>query len=302
MAHDNRRRQDIILILAAEGARRDDLARALRKEGFKPTFIGVLDTVMDLLASLRPATLLHDWPTVEPTQAVTFHQRLGKSPSHVDMCRILYLPTLSPQAAALATDSGIRRLIPHSTSATAMASEIRMALSSLSNLPELQVRMLELSAGKKYDQALIDGEVEKAYKIFPHEPGVRLEFGLLCLRNRRVQIARVLAEDLVAENVQNVRAMNLLARTLMADGKADQASELLERANMLSPFNPERLVLLGDAFFSVGKNEKAAAYYTKAMAVDQHDHDAKAGLARVKLKDGDVNAALEIINSGLSEE
>jgi tetratricopeptide (TPR) repeat protein len=96
--------------------------------------------------------------------------------------------------------------------------------------------------------------------------------------------------------------MNLLARTLMADGKADQASELLERANMLSPFNPERLVLLGDAFFSVGKNEKAAAYYTKAMAVDQHDHDAKAGLARVKLKDGDVNAALEIINSGLSEE
>lgn len=303
MAVEKRLKERDVLVLAAEGERRDALAKALRREDFKPHFIGVLNTAVELLASLQPATFLHDWPTVDPSLAIGFQQRLGKNPSFAGLCRVIYIETVTPSIAALASDSGVRRVVSYAKNPAALVGEIKMALNSLKSMSEMQRLVQEIQAGATYDQDVIDTKVEKAFEVYPHDPGVRLEYGLLSLRRKYAKTAKTIAEGLVEEQPTNVRAMNLLGRVLMMEGTPDKAIELLEKANVLSPLNVDRLLMLGDAFFSVGNTKKAANYYQEALSLaPPGGKEAKTGLAKVKLAENDVNSALEMIRDSVSEE
>lgn len=291
-----------VLILAAEGERRELLGRAMRKEDLKPHFTASAETVPELLASLKPATLLHDWPAIEPTLAVKFQQRLGKNSEYASLCRIIYADALTPQLLALAHDSGVRRVISRATGPTALVAALKMALTTLQNMPDLQRLMFDEQNGVKRDQNAIDQRIRAAYGLFSHDPAVQLEFAQLCVRERSFKAAVEIADAMIAKDATNVRALNLRARIWLLEGRTDQAAELLEKANVLSPFCTERLVLLGDAFFAKGNKESAAKYYCEALQLDAKNEDAARGVVSISLNDADVNFVFTMIRDSLSED
>ena len=291
-----------VLVLAPEGERRELLGRAIRKDGLKPHFTSTAESVAELLASLKPATLLHDWPTLETTMAVKFQQRLGKISEYAGLCRVVYAEVLTPPLLALANDCGIRRLVSRATSPNGLVAALKMALTSLQNMPDLQRLVLDGQLGTERDQTAIDNRIRSAYGLFAHDPVIQLEFAKLCTRERNFKAATEIAASLIEDDPQNVRAINLRARIFMLEGQGDKAMAMLEKANVLSPFSTERLVLLGDALFAKGKKNDAAKYYCDALSIDAKDEAAARGLVEVSLDDGDVDAVFSMIRDSLSED
>jgi tetratricopeptide (TPR) repeat protein len=177
-----------------------------------------------------------------------------------------------------------------------------MSLNSVRGLSDLQQTIHRVQSGERYEQAAIDEQVEKAYDHYAHDPAVRLEYGNLCLRRKDLAKSRTIATELIEAQPQNVRAMNLLARVMMKEGQSAEAVTLLEKANALSPLNTERLLLLGGAFYKVGALDKAADCYNQASDLDPHNKQAQKGLAQVKLSEGDLNTALDLLRNSASEE
>lgn len=302
MPTEKKFKENLVLVISANGVHRDPILKAMRQEGFQVNFVADISTVTDLIAEMRPGTLVHDWSAVDTSQAISFQQRLGKITEYAGMCRIIYAENITAQLIALASDCGVKRVVSYASSPLALVSEIKMAHAGMKNLSDLQQLIIKAQAGGSYDQKEIDESIEAAFEKFSHDPMVKLEFGNLCLRRSDIPQSKALASELVEAQPQNVRAMNLLARIMMKEGKMNEAIAMLEKANVLSPFNTDRLLMLGDSFFQVGDKSKAASYYNQAAATDPSNVDAQKGLGQVKLSEGDINGALELLKGSASED
>lgn len=293
--------QEYILIIAAHDYDRDPLVKALRKDGVTAMF-GQNHVVLDeILEKFNPASMLHIWPGMDPQEAIKLHQRL--SLTNPQLCRIIQVEAISPGIAAIAADTGIKRVLTNVLKASSVATEVQMALASIQQQPELVKLLQEIRTTKAYDQQKIDKEIERSYLFFPHDPTVRLEFGNLSFRQKRFSLSQEIAESLIAQNPNNVRAINLLARIYMFKEDISKAIDLLESANILSPYNTDRLLLLGDAFYNIGNNQKARDYYKQVLDLDRSNGvEAYKGIVKINLKEGHLNAALQIVQESLSEE
>jgi len=80
------------------------------------------------------------------------------------------------------------------------------------------------------------------------------------------------------------QVQDTLAGLLAQDGGADEAVTLLVQATQGDPKNAQYLGELGQVYEKQGKMDQAAAAYQKAVALDAHQPEAVAGLARLKLK------------------
>ncbi len=292
-----------VAILSGDSKTRETLGRAFRKADYKAHFIDNPKQLTEIIDKVRPATFIHDWPSFDPAMAIKFQQKMAKIQPYSTICRVIYAQTLSPSLAALAVDCGLRRVISRATPPSGLVSEITMALASLHQMPELQQLIHKLHTGVEYDQETVDQNIEKAYRYYAHDPLVRLEYANLLFRRKYFQISKSIVTNLLEENPNNVRAINLLSRLLAQEGNLNSAATILEEANIISPYNIDRLVQLGDVFFALGNNPKAGNCYQEALALDPQDpKPARTGLAQVHLSQGDINTALEIISTSLSEE
>ena len=291
----------MVLVLMAEGPGREALTSALRGADYKPHVVAEADSLTTMLAELKPSCLIHDWATLENAQSIALQQRLAKMSDFATMCRVAYVNAVTPQLVALASDTGIRRVISYQTSASNVASEIGMALSSMSLTSELQRRIYNVQMSGRNDDPEVDKTIAEAYKQYPHDVVVKLEYGNSAFRGGDIPTARSVADQILKDQPHNVRAMNLLGRVLMKSGD-DKGIEILQQANGLSPFNTDRLVILGDAFLFKGDFKKAGQYFGEAMDLEPDNVEAKKGVVQVKLNEGDVNAALDLLGNSISEE
>ena len=97
--------------------------------------------------------------------------------------------------------------------------------------------------------------------------------------------------------------MNLLSRAMMKQGDFKTAAQILEKANVLSPKNPERLLMLGDAFYGQGDIKKALSFYGQAKQEDEDlalNADRKIGT--IYLEEGQLESAISLFKESLSEE
>ena len=126
----------------------------------------------------------------------------------------------------------------------------------------------------------------------------------LYIRKNQLDEASELITPIVTSDPQNLRAVNVLSRVLMKRGMWKQASSILSKADKLSPNNPERLILLGDAFYGNGDLDKSFEYYDKAVNEDQGlSKKVVATKSEILVGEGNIErGALQIIQSGASED
>ena len=127
--------------------------------------------------------------------------------------------------------------------------------------------------------------------------------GNLKLRKELAGEAKELAATVLEEEPTNLRAVNLLSRVSMKEGKFDEAFALLEKANSISPANADRLILLGDACYGKGDLDQAVDFYKEAAGANPDKAEqAESNIGKIKIAKGDLEGALSLLQRSASEE
>lgn len=292
-----------LLFLAADGQHRSSYASQLRKSNYAVSFVSNPEVVIQMIHQLKPKILIHDFDTIDHDAGIRLHQRIVKIPKLLSICRIVFAKTISANLLALSSDTLINRILSRQTVQLNLVEEVNMAVASGANLSELQQQIRSVQTKESvYNQDAIDEMVESSYKAFPHDSTVCLEFANLQYRCENYQDALQHAERLITKDPNNVRAMGLMSRILMKSGEFDQAQQVLEKANILSPLNSSRLISLGQICYEKGQKESARGYYREALKADPDDKEAIEVAANFEVLEDNPNDALAIFRNTLSEE
>lgn len=291
-----------VLSLCAQN-RREMVRKAISNESFKIAFVSSLPEVTAAMTDFQPTVFVHDWQCVDESQSQRFHIKLSQSSTSVDLVRIILVPEVLPKILAFASDAGIDKVVSYGTASLNLGNEIGMMLDSKES-SELQRLVKESRVDTfRYNQKEVDKKIDDLFARFPHDARVKLEFGNLSLRRDQFQEAARLADDLLKKDGNNLRAMNLLSRAKMKLGHWDEALQLLNSAVILSPQNPERLIMIGDALYGKGDLDQALKAYQGAAAMDPDvANQANRGIGQIKLDQGHIEEALELFKSSVSEE
>ena len=290
-----------IVLLFKEGAERTKIARNLNEGNYKTIFSSAFQESQALFNKHNAGVFIQDWEAIDQSQTRSFHQKLSLNEAYDHLLRILVVSQINPNIRAFANDTGIHEVVTTATAASSMSQKIEMLLNS----PTLFQNKIMREAGHLddgYDQKKVDDCIEDAYKQFPHDPKVVLEFGNLNYRRESFDESARHAQNLIDKQPENVRAMTLLSRSLMKMNKIDEGIEVMKKADELSPFNPGRLATIGDAYYEKNDLDTALAYYDSAAKANSDCSEAHVGKTKVHLANGDVGAALEVVQSSLSEE
>jgi tetratricopeptide (TPR) repeat protein len=282
---------------------RELVRKTLAMANYKVSFISALSEVTSAIAEFKPSVLVHDWAAVDETQTRKFHLNFSRTSTATELVRVLIVPDITPNLLAFANDALIERVYSYGSASLNLGAELDM-VTSVQDKSEIAQLVRESRAdGFKYDQNKLDAKVEELYQKFPHDTKVKLEFGNLNFRQNKYTEALVLASDLVAREPMNLRAMNLMARAMMKTGQWDKALDTLEQAQILSPSNPERLVMIGDACYGKGDLNKALQCYEEAADLDPDMIPAAhRQMGQIKLEMGQVEEALNLFKNSVSED
>jgi len=138
----------------------------------------------------------------------------------------------------------------------------------------------------KTDEAI--AEYKAASQIKPDDFGAAANLGVLNQNAGKKADALAAYRHALTLKAPTPEAMaqvqDTLAGLLAQDGGTDEAITLLTQATQGDPKNAQYLGELGQVYEKQGKTDLAAAAYQKAVALDAHQPEAVAGLARLKLK------------------
>ena len=295
---------DRILILAKTGSTRANIANILQAEGFKVDFVSGANGVVEELNKFGSGIFLHDFEAIDRSQSELLQQRLNRLDDIAPVIRVIMAPEITLKIMALASDAQVRRLVPYSSNLSAVAMELKMLAQTESSVGDMQrkIRLLASSASEA-NQEEADKIIEETYQHYGHDPAIRVEYGGVLIRKDKFEDAKVIGEQLLQKDPNNLRAMSLVSRALMKQGKMNEAIKVMENANGLAPGNTERLVSLGDAFFKIGKNDKAKSYLKQAKELDpKGGGDADKVLGQIALSEGDLTGALELFVGSCTED
>lgn len=292
-----------VLAICTENQHKNFIRKALAAANYKVSFISSMMEATEAIVKLNPCALVQDWGTVDQGQARHFHLKFAKKEAGRGVIRIILVPELTPDIQIFTYDALIEKAMSYSNASVNLGQELAQIIYKQDSSEVTDVLRKIKSHQQTYSQNDIDNEISEAYKSFPHDTQIQLEYGALCLRSEDYELSAKTSKEVLHKEPQNVRAMNLLSRSLMKQGNFLHATQILEQANILSPKNPERLMLLGDAFYGKGDTAAALNCYQEAKEADSDmtlDVDRKAG--QIYLEQGEVDSALQLFKESLSED
>jgi serine/threonine protein kinase len=108
--------------------------------------------------------------------------------------------------------------------------------------------------------------------------------GALAFKTGQIQQAEKEFRDALAADPQNVSVLIGLAAVEFENANYEAASRWARGAVGLAPANPEYQLLLGHAYFKVGKLEEAMRAYDRAQSLSPHDGTIASSLARARAR------------------
>ena len=101
-------------------------------------------------------------------------------------------------------------------------------------------------------------------------------------------------EDMIAKNPNDLRAVHMMSRILMAQKKVPEAIEMLNEAEKKNQYSASRLIALGDCYLQMGKYRQARGKFSTALGLDATKTEATQGLMQTELLTGNMDEALQM--------
>ena len=109
--------------------------------------------------------------------------------------------------------------------------------------------------------------------------------------------ALALCEEILIESPAAVSVLNLKWKCLLALGKTEEASLVMEKTQSLSPQNISRLCAMGEVRLSEGHASVAETKFRKALELYPASQAAKAGLANALAEQGRSTEAAKVLET-----
>jgi len=161
-------------------------------------------------------------------------------------------------------------------------------------------RGLALSLEQRYDQAT--AEFEQAIALNPNSFEGHYFYGRACFTQGKLERAAALFERVAEIKPDDYQALILLIqiyRSLGRDADAKSAAQRgVERAEkdlILHPDNPRSAYLGAAALVTLGDNDRAREWLSRAMAIDPHDIWTQYNAACIYTSLGDIDRALDLL-------
>ena len=148
------------------------------------------------------------------------------------------------------------------------------------------------------DQALLDKIEENIKKLRGNNlPAARdLDaLGSVSFRRGRHDDAKKLWEQALVNNPNYFRTYNNLIAFHRAIGQQTEAFALLQKMQLLNRSNISRLVAMGETQLALNDDRKAEHYFKHALERDAWCSGALNGLAEIRFRGGDLDAARELL-------
>src|SRR6266581_3088018 len=179
------------------------------------------------------------------------------------------------------------------TSAKALALDSRLAEAHAS-------RGLALSVEKRYDEAT--AEFEKAIALDPDSFEGHYFFGRACFTLGKLERAAALFERVAEIKPDDYQALILLIQIYRSLGRdadmknaARRGVERAEKDLILHPDNPRSAYLGAAALVTLGDNDRAREWLSRALAIDPHDIWTQYNAACIYTNLGDIDRAFDVL-------
>src|SRR5438128_392628 len=161
-------------------------------------------------------------------------------------------------------------------------------------------RGLALSLEKRYDQAT--AEFEQAIALDPNSFEGHYFYGRACFTLGKLERAAALFERVAEIKPDDYQALILLIQIYRSlDRNQDKESaarrgvERAEKDLILHPDNPRSAYLGAAALVTLGDNDRAREWLSRAMAIDPHDIWTQYNAACIYTSLGDIDRALDLL-------
>jgi adenylate cyclase len=188
-------------------------------------------------------------------------------------------------------DVAIEDILATSAKALALDSGLAEAHSS---------RGLALSLEKRYDQAT--AEFEQAIALDPNSFEGHYFYGRACYTQGKLEPAAALFERVAKIKPDDYQALILsipIYRSLGRDADMKNAArrgvERAERDLTLHPDNPRSAYLGASALVTLGENDRAREWLSRALAIDPHDIWTQYNAACIYSNLGDIERAFDVL-------
>ena len=153
------------------------------------------------------------------------------------------------------------------------------------------------------DSARQKGEHQKAHQLlqtmyekFTTNTRVALEYAESLIELGKWSEAQKVLVPLQGIEHDSARARHLYARCCLKLGQTEQAVQALQAAQEASPYNPSRLVELGDIFLDLDRVDEAMQSYAEVLGFAPQSQEAKLGKSRGMLLSGKLDEALHLLH------
>lgn len=139
--------------------------------------------------------------------------------------------------------------------------------------------------------------LEKVYEKSPDNTRVALELAENYAQSERWAEAQTILETLKDADPPLARARHLLARCYLKKGDHQRAVESLQGAQLISPYNVERLCEIGNLFLDIERPKDAKKAFEAMLEVAPESKKGTLGKTTSMLQLGELNEALQILKS-----
>lgn len=296
------------LIFSAEGTT-IDLVKSVCNRLTKPVVLQIqrdVNAALGFLEQSPTVCVLADLGSATEPSCTLFLQKFrnlkGYSATHL----VILAENIDPKLMVLGAEFAAFRLVSQPDRSSGLKDALEAVLADVSRPSGLRAALMKLSQAQRAGNiGEADRILEDCYQLYRDETDVLLEYGAMCIRKGKLDKAEKIAEKLstskATEN-DSLRVSNFLARVRLKQGNVGGALSILDRANLLSPDNLERLVLLGDVCRVRGEREKAEQSYKRVLELEPGHTSGKKGMGLVALSQGDANRALDFFRDCFTEE
>src|SRR5438046_1577411 len=188
-------------------------------------------------------------------------------------------------------DVAIEDILATSAKALALDNELAEAHAS---------RGLAFSLEKRYDQAT--AEFERAIALDPNSFEGHYFYGRACFTQGKLERAAALFERVAEVKPDDYQSLILLIQIYRSLGRdadmksaAQRGVERAEKDLILHPDNPRSAYLGAAALGTLGDNDRAREWLSRAMAIDPHDIWTQYNAACIYTSLGDTDRALDLL-------
>jgi len=287
------------IILTKRADIRDAVRQAFKAQGIKPA--NIISTTEDKeftvkLEENEYCMLVLDWEYAPDkiSQILSLNRKKSRLESHPVF---LVAAHEDDNIIAMAREFFIQYIAVGEVNTDTIRGQIKGLVKDYLHVSPVRKMLMAVESARQNENIPQAAEMlQRLHEKQPENQRVAVELAECYILQNDWGRAETLLKQFINSEDCYARIKHLYARCRLKNGDHNGAIASLKGAQLISPYNVERLIELGNLFLKIDKPEEAEATFDEVLNFAPGSKDAKVGKSTSKMLMGEVNEALNLLN------